>query len=279
MQSFTPGIFVTNQRNIGGIVAQVTIQEQERDELTVTEHPVEQGAPIHDHAFKRASEITIKAGWSAAWAGDLSATGGGVYGKLLALQVSLRPFDLHTGKRVYPSMLIQSLSVTTDQHSEFALMADIACRQVIIVRTSTAKVATSSDPDNQKNPEKTAGQEQKGTQQTRNVGSGDARERQVQADTQERTGLGSGDVRERQGTGTLSSTTATTPEGVVVENKAAENIGPSVEFTADDKAVFPIPPAPQIRASTISRQQLLRKPTWQPILKYQHNLVRRLRSG
>src|SRR6516165_2153430 len=49
---WTPGIFVPYPRSVGGIVAQVWISEQERDELHITEHPVEQGAPISDHAYK-----------------------------------------------------------------------------------------------------------------------------------------------------------------------------------------------------------------------------------
>jgi hypothetical protein len=168
------GIFAPHSRSIGPIVAQVTIQEQERDELTVTEHPLEQGAPIADHAFKRPSEVTIRAGWSAQWAGDLTATGGGVYAQLLGLQASLVPFDLHTGKRVYPDMLIGSLTVTTDEHSEFALMADITCRQIILVRTSTGQAAISSDKEAQKDPENTAKEDSKGDQQSRDVGkSGD----------------------------------------------------------------------------------------------------------
>ena len=147
-----PGMFRPTNRRIGAIVAQVTIEEQERDELTITEHPVEQGAPISDHAFKRPSEVTIRAGWSLAVAGDLSANGGGIYGQLLQWQAALQPFDLVTGKRTYKDMLIQSLTVTTDQRSEFALMADIHCRQVIIVKTSATQAATSEDPNNQTDP-------------------------------------------------------------------------------------------------------------------------------
>ena len=59
-----PALFVPMNRSIGGLTADITIEESERDELTITEHPVEQGAPIADHAFKRPSEVTIRAAWS-----------------------------------------------------------------------------------------------------------------------------------------------------------------------------------------------------------------------
>jgi len=167
---WTPGLFVPYRRTIGGIPAQVTIQEQERDELTITEHPVEQGAPINDHAFKRPSEVTIRAGWSAGWAGDLSDVSG-VYGTLLMLQASLQPFELYTGKRHYKDMLIASIAVTTDQSTEFALMADIVCKQVIIVKTKTAEASTySEDPNNQEDPQSNASQQDNGDQQPKDEG-------------------------------------------------------------------------------------------------------------
>ena len=46
------------------IVAQATIEERHKDELEVTEHPVEQGAAIADHAFKRPAEVILHLGWS-----------------------------------------------------------------------------------------------------------------------------------------------------------------------------------------------------------------------
>lgn len=155
---FQPAFFMPHRRSIGGIVAQVTIDEQASDDIQITEHPVEQGAPIADHAFKRPAVVTIRAGWSRQYAWDLSAESG-VYGLLLSWQASLLPFDIYTGKRHYTNMLIERLQVTTDNHTEFALMATIACRQVIIVSTSTTTVKTQSPSDSaQTEPSKTSGE-------------------------------------------------------------------------------------------------------------------------
>lgn len=52
------------RRSIGSIVATVTIEEKHHDELEITEHPVEQGANIADHAFKRPNELTLRVAWS-----------------------------------------------------------------------------------------------------------------------------------------------------------------------------------------------------------------------
>lgn len=192
--NWSPGMFVPNRRSIGGIHAQVTISESERDELQITEHPVEQGAPISDHAFKRPVEVRIRAGWSCTGSGDLSASGNGVYGLLLSWQKALRPFALYTGKRVYQDMLIQQLAITTDNHSEFSLMADITCRQVIIVSTTVTKAAKgggekpaapTDNAANQKEPEKDQPKKERGDVNGYRVGTADQRvvDREVKANT------------------------------------------------------------------------------------------------
>jgi hypothetical protein len=170
--NWTPALFMPHRRSIGGFIAEVTIEENGTDDVTITEHPVEQGAPIADHAFKRPSTVTIKAGWSVRGSYDLSAESG-VYGLLLSWQAALRPFDVITGKRKYTNMLIERLSVITDEKSEYALMADIVCRQVIIVATASSNVQTASQsPSDQKEPEKTSQPETKGDQPTRDIGDG-----------------------------------------------------------------------------------------------------------
>jgi hypothetical protein len=146
--NWTPGWFRPHNPSIGGIIAEVIIEEQETDDLTITEHPVEQGAPIADHAFKRPSQVTVRAGWTVSGSMDLSAESG-VYGLLLSWQAALMPFDLLTTKRSYSNMLIERLSVSTDQASRFALMAQITCKQIFIVGTQTTQVSgMSNNPDN-----------------------------------------------------------------------------------------------------------------------------------
>jgi len=166
----TLAFFLPHRRSIGGIVAQVTIDEQHSDDIQITEHPVEQGAPISDHAFKRPSVVTIRAGWTRQFAWDLSAESG-VYGLLLSWQASLLPFDIVTGKRSYTNMLIERLQVMTDNHNEYTLMATITCRQVIIVSTSTADVPGMSNSNaDQKDGSQTTPTQDGGTKSSASVG-------------------------------------------------------------------------------------------------------------
>lgn len=45
-------------------IAQVTIEEIHHDEMEITDHPVERGAAIGDHAYKRPAEVVIRCAWS-----------------------------------------------------------------------------------------------------------------------------------------------------------------------------------------------------------------------
>lgn len=57
-------IITGDNTSLDDIIANATIEENHHDELEITEHPVEQGAPISDHAFKRPAEVTLHIAWS-----------------------------------------------------------------------------------------------------------------------------------------------------------------------------------------------------------------------
>jgi hypothetical protein len=212
-----------------------------------------------------------------AGAGDLSANGNGVYGVLLRWQASLAPFVLYTGKRVYNDMLIQSLTVTTDEKSEFSLMADITCRQIIRVRVSTAQASTSQDPAAHEEPDKTASGSDKGTTPTRDIGTGGKMTAAPPGGVAGAESLPDLPPEQTVGVGgaeTLPDLPPTT-EGTKVETKVMENNSPGVlggkEFTA------PIPPAPGSptpptrmlgKVFTPAILRLMREGTWQQTSRY-----------
>lgn len=53
-----------NGSNSADIIAQAVIEEMHQDEMEVTTHPVETGAPITDHAFVRPSHLILTLMWS-----------------------------------------------------------------------------------------------------------------------------------------------------------------------------------------------------------------------
>ncbi|WP_257744600.1 phage baseplate protein [Burkholderia glumae] len=158
-------------KSIGGVPITAIVEEVYTDNVAITEHPVEKAAPINDHAYVRPREVVMKCGWSNS---DLTALFGAstvsfdptgansmatgtyvdsIYSLLLQLQSNLTPIDVVTTRRKYSNMMIQSLSVVTDQKTSSALMLTATLKQVIIVST---KATTLPPRANQANPAATA---------------------------------------------------------------------------------------------------------------------------
>lgn len=167
----------TPKGNIGGIEIMATLREVYSDTVQSTIHPVELGAPITDHAFRRPSELVMQCGWSnsgieafvaallsffGAGAPSASDYVGGVYNNLLALQSSLQPVSIQTSKRLYNNMLIGGLQVTVDERTSNILNCQATFREIIITTTQTT---TMPDKANQANPQSTASTESTGTKQ------------------------------------------------------------------------------------------------------------------
>lgn len=161
-------ILIRPSRTFGVLVPNCAIEEEHLDRLAITEHPVEQGAAITDHAYKLPPEVTIRYGWSNSSAANALASGFGplgvlgfgsesyareVYAYMLQMQVKRIPFSMTTGKRVYQNMLIESLSTRTTEETEYAFIADAVCRQIILTQVRVTSVPKKED---QKEPQQTA---------------------------------------------------------------------------------------------------------------------------
>lgn len=161
---------------IGDIEILATLEEIHSDTVQLTEHPVEVGAAITDHAFVRPSEVVIRCGWSnstfgsflsaisSLFNGQMSASDyvSSVYSQLLSLQQSRIPFDVTTSKRQYSNMILTSLQVTTDAKTSAVLLVQATCRQVLLVETQATTLPSMSD---QGNPASTASTEDAGVKQ------------------------------------------------------------------------------------------------------------------
>ncbi len=153
-------------------VGQIVEEESHHDAMVITNHPVQLGATVSDHMYKLPAEVTLRYGWSnsptpgllmgalgiaagqagalvgkAVGLGQAVAAGAGigigafqqvdaVYTTLLGMQASKVIFDLYTGKRLYPNMVIQEISTETDSESEHSMTAVIRCKEIIIARTA-----------------------------------------------------------------------------------------------------------------------------------------------
>lgn len=114
--------------------AEVTVSEDHDDELLITEHPVEIGAIMSDHAYKRPPECRLRVGWSNSF-GGYAQYAQAIYKQVIQLQELRQLFTLYTGKRMYRNMLIASVREVTEAQTEFAFVADIFFRQVFLAAT------------------------------------------------------------------------------------------------------------------------------------------------
>ncbi|EKN3386029.1 phage baseplate protein [Yersinia enterocolitica] len=164
-------IFRQQTRKIGVLVPSVIISEKHQDALEITEHPVEVGAAVNDHAYKRAAEVTMEVGFAGGGSlldfVDTSTIGLSlgkspeeVYQELRDLQESRQPFDVITGKRKYSNMLIRAIEVTTDKTSENVLMCVLTLREVIMTQTESVTVA---DKENMQDGVSTSAMQNTGT--------------------------------------------------------------------------------------------------------------------
>lgn len=149
-------LFHQRSRKIGLIIPDVVVSEKHSDTLEITEHPVEVGAAVADHAYKRPPEVIMEVGFSGGGSlldfADTSSIGLSLglspqetYQELLDLQSSRIPFDVVTGKRLYSNMLIHALEVTTEKATENVLSAVLTLRGVLITQTQQIAVANKSD--------------------------------------------------------------------------------------------------------------------------------------
>lgn len=134
------------KRSFGGISGYVVISESATDALEITQQPVQQGAMISDHAFKKPVSFSIQMSFRDQ--GFFNDSLADIYQSLLDLQATLEPFDCVTPKRTYTNMMLQTISQTTDKKTENCLAISATFQEVIIVQISTTLVPRSK----QKNP-------------------------------------------------------------------------------------------------------------------------------
>jgi hypothetical protein len=123
---------IAPQRKIGEFSGFVVTEESAIDELEITEHPVQSGAAITDHAYKKPAEVSVKFMYGVAQ-GDLST----LYQELLDFQKERELFSVTTGKRTYSNMLLKSLSLTTDKNTENVLSLSADFKEIIVAELET----------------------------------------------------------------------------------------------------------------------------------------------
>lgn len=130
------------RRSIGSFTGYVTTKEDTQDVLTITKHPIQDGAAVTDHAFKEPVKFScqITAQPNAFSGVSLEE----IYAELVQLQDSRVPFEIQTPKRTYKNMLINAIAQTTDKTSENSLALTMTFEEIIIVSIGVVTVQKSN---------------------------------------------------------------------------------------------------------------------------------------
>lgn len=126
--------------NISGYFFDAVIREEHTSTLNITEHPVQSGANITDHAYIEPARLVMEIGMSdvmdALYPGqfeDAYTKSVSAYRTLLELQKSRMPLTVLTRLYLYQNMLIESLSAPDDYKTLYGLRCTVTLREIMVV--------------------------------------------------------------------------------------------------------------------------------------------------
>lgn len=144
--------------NIGGWFFDAILRTEHTTSLTITEHPVEDGAAISDHAYVNPAQVIMDIGMTDVAqdivTGQFSGPAGRsvtAYQLLTELQRTRVPLKVVTRLATYENMLIETIVTSDDQSTQHGLKATITMKEIFVVAVTTVKLsaqpqATDSTP-------------------------------------------------------------------------------------------------------------------------------------
>ena len=145
-------LFRTKKASIGSVELDASISESHSGDVDVTDHPVESGAAISDHARAQPEKLTLE--------GIISNTpiapfdegappdqtrAGQAYADLLVLKDAGELISVVTALRTYEDMVLVSLNVPRDAATGNVLRFSASFKQVRVVNSQTVQITTAED--------------------------------------------------------------------------------------------------------------------------------------
>ena len=128
------------------------IRAEHNTGLRLTEHPIQSGANVVDHAFQLPAILTLEIGMSDAMDAMIQGqfTGGetksvSAYQKLIELQAGRYPLQVTTRLNTYQNMVIEMIQAPDDHKTIYGLRCTVVLRQLITAEVGTTVI--SADPD------------------------------------------------------------------------------------------------------------------------------------
>ena len=134
--------------NVAGYFFDAVLRVDHTSKLNITEHPIESGANVSDHAFLEPAELVMEIGMSdsakSIVSGQFSSSKSRsvtAFNLLKELQSQRMPLQIHTRLCNYKNMLIESIVVPDDYKTLYSLKATVTFREIMIVSTKTIKIS------------------------------------------------------------------------------------------------------------------------------------------
>lgn len=135
-------------------VFDATIRIEHHQEVHKTDHPVQTGAAISDHAYAQPSRVVLEIGMSDAveayragmWPTDGNGKSSSAYETILALQLARTLVSLTTRLHNYPSMLITNIQADDTNETWSGLRAVITFEEVFFATVTGVSSTVSPGP-------------------------------------------------------------------------------------------------------------------------------------
>lgn len=134
--------------NIGGLFFDAVIREEHTTKIKMTEHPVQTGANIVDHAYMEPATLTMEVAMSDCMATMVrgkftegSTKSVSAYQALLSLQQARLPYQVHTRLNLYKNMLIEEITAPDDYKTLHGMRCTIRLKELFVVEVSETTVS------------------------------------------------------------------------------------------------------------------------------------------
>lgn len=137
--------------SLGDFIFDAYLNINHDSNLAITEHPIQTGANISDHAYMEANKVTFEIGMSDVMQ-DISDskftkfTNGpsrsiNAYEMLRKLQSQRFPIKAITKLWTYDNMLIESITAKEDKTTTYGLRATVTLKEIFVVAVTTVKIS------------------------------------------------------------------------------------------------------------------------------------------
>lgn len=134
--------------NIGGWFFDAFLKMDHTSRLTITDHPVQTGASVSDHAFLQPRELSMEVAMSNVQESFVPGQFSGGYSRsvqafkvLQELQMLRVPIQVHTRLGLYQNMLVEVLTAPDDYTTLNGLRCTVTLREVIVAQVTVVQIS------------------------------------------------------------------------------------------------------------------------------------------